>query len=410
MWLIRIFWALCGVFTVDMSHNRFQHAYSALLMATCVYNLANASYVVCKLDHWCVTFSSTLTAVYDRVLSSTAFLSRIAVAYECEPNVSRYRATIRAFEAYSPPSAAELRRHGAFTLTVVAACLAVIVPANAVSVYYLCRHEPDSDASFVVYHVFTCVQNLSMCCVETQFVVQCFKVYTKFRGVNDDLKRLKDENVNRSVYPFMQCPAPSSASRCRGSHRRGRPAAGHSQRPPPPSAVIYDRDFCRARPPSCRPMANAVELLRIKHWLVRQSIDALNSLFGVHMGLSVFCLWLMALFNVYYEMFYDYRSELLVYCWLLQYTLRLLMIILTAHFTTKQALEAKSLISDTNNGIMDSSTKEELQLFMNQICSSSTEFNAYDLFTLNTQVIKSAIAAGATCLVILVQYHSGKNE
>lgn len=334
MWLIRIFWTLCGVFTVDMSHNRFQYAFSALLMATCVYNFANASYVICKLDHWCITFSSTLTGVYDRVLSSTAFLSRIAVVYECEPNMSRYRATIRAFEAYSPPSAAELRRHGAFSLTVVAACLAVIVPTNTISMYYLCRYEPNSDAPFIVYHLFMYVQNLSMCCIETQFVVQCFKVYTKLRGVNDDLKRLRDENVNRSEYPFM-CP-PSYASRCR-LHRRGRLATGHLQEPtPPPPAVIYDKDFCSTRPAIRRPMANAVELLRIKHWLIRQSIEALNNLFGVHMGLSVFYLWLMALFDIYYEMFYNSRSELLVYCWLLQYTVRLFMIILMAHFTTKQ--------------------------------------------------------------------------
>ncbi|CAI6377049.1 unnamed protein product [Macrosiphum euphorbiae] len=127
------------------------------------------------------------------------------------------------------------------------------------------------------------------------------------------------------------------------------------------------------------------------------------------MGLSVCYLWLMALFDIYYEMFYNSRSGLLVYCWLLQYMLRLLLIILMAHFTTKQALEAKSLITDTNNGSMDSSTKEELQLFINQIYSSTIEFNAYDFFTLNTQVIKSAIAAGATCLVILVQFHSERN-
>ncbi|XP_060841181.1 uncharacterized protein LOC132921939 [Rhopalosiphum padi] len=401
MWLIRVFWTLFGVFTIDMSHNKFQYAYSALLMATCVYNFANASQVICKLDHWCITFSSTLTGVYDRVLSSTAFLSRIAVVYECEPNMSRYRATIRAFEAYSPPSPAELRRHGAFSLTVVATCLAVIVPSNAISMYYLCRYEPNSDTSLFVYHLFMYVQNLSMCCIETQFVVQCFKVYTKFRGINDDLKSLRDENVNRSEYPFMS-PAGSSSS----SSSPLPPSQCHLQQPS--SAIIYDKDFYHSQFAS-HPTANAVELLRIKHWLIRQSIDALNNLFGVHMGLSVFYLWLMALFDIYYEMFYNSRSELLVYCWLLQYTLRLLMIILMAHFTTKQALEAKSLITDTNNGIMDSSTKEELQLFINQICSSSTEFNAYDFFTLNTQVIKSAIAAGATCLVILVQFHSGKN-
>ncbi|XP_060881336.1 uncharacterized protein LOC132952873 isoform X3 [Metopolophium dirhodum] len=359
MWLIRAFWRLGGVFTIDLSYNKFQNAYSALLIATCVYNFVNASQVICKVDHWCSTFSSTLTAVYDRVLTSAVFFSRIAVVYECKPYMSRYRATIRAFEAYSPPSPTELRRHRAFSLAVVATCLAVIVPTNSICMYYLYRYEPNSDASLFVYQLFMYVQNLSMCCIETQFVVQCFKVYTKFHGINDDLKRLKDENLNRSEYPYMSSTGSSSRSSSR-------------------SAVVYDKDFYRPRFMSC-PTANTVELLRIKHWLIRLSIDALNNLFGVHMGLSVFYLWLMALFDIYYEMFYKSRSGLLVYCWLLQYTLRLLLIILMAHFTTRQALEAKSLIADTNNGTMDSSTKEE------------------------------AIAAGATCLVILVQFHSERN-
>ncbi|KAL5234606.1 hypothetical protein ACI65C_002016 [Semiaphis heraclei] len=382
MWLIRAFWSLCGVFTIDLSYNKFQNVYSAMLIAMCVYNFANASLVLCKVDHWCSTFSSTLTAAYDRTLSSAVFFSRIAVVFECEPNMSRYRATISAFEAYTPPSPTELRRHRAFSLAVVATCLAIIVPTNAICLYYLCRYEPNVNVSLFVYQLFMYVQNLSMCCIETQFVVQCFKVYTKFSGINSDLKRLKDENVNRTEYPFMS-----------GSQSS------------PSSAVVYDKDFYRPRFMS-HTTANTVELLRIKHWLIRQSTDALNNMFGVHMGLSVFYLWLMALFDIYNEMFYSSRSGLLVYSWLLQYTLRLLLIILMAHFTAKQALEAKSLITDTTSGIMDSSTKEELKLFINQICSSTTEFNAYDFFTLNTQVIKSAIAAGATCLVILVQFHA----
>ncbi|CAI6345309.1 unnamed protein product [Macrosiphum euphorbiae] len=154
MWLIRAFWRLCGVFTMDLSYNKFQNAYSALLIATCIYNFVNASQVICKLVHWCSTFSSTLTAVYDRVLTSAVFFSRIAVVYECKPNMSRYQATIRAFEAYSPPSATELRRHRAFSLAVVTTCLAVILPTNTICMYYLCRYEPNSDASLFAYQLF----------------------------------------------------------------------------------------------------------------------------------------------------------------------------------------------------------------------------------------------------------------
>lgn len=97
----------------------------------------------------------------------------------------------------------------------------------------------------------------------------------------------------------------------------------------------YDKDFYATRIKS-DPAANVVEILRIKHWLIRQLADTLNNLFGVHMGLSVFYLWAVMLFDMYYKMFDKNPSETLVYAWLLQYSLRLLMIILMAHYTTKQ--------------------------------------------------------------------------
>lgn len=97
----------------------------------------------------------------------------------------------------------------------------------------------------------------------------------------------------------------------------------------------YDKDFYRPRFKS-HPMANTVELLRIKHWLTRQALELINELFGMQMGLSVILLWVMAVFDVYYEIYRNSPTKILVFGWLLQYSFRLFMIILFAHHTTKQ--------------------------------------------------------------------------
>lgn len=53
-WLVRTFWRLCGgMFTADLSHNKFQYVYSALLLATCVHNFITSSSALCRMDHWC---------------------------------------------------------------------------------------------------------------------------------------------------------------------------------------------------------------------------------------------------------------------------------------------------------------------------------------------------------------------
>lgn len=53
------------------------------------------------------------------------------------------------------------------------------------------------------------------------------------------------------------------------------------------SVVVYEKDFYRSQQKGC-PMANAVELLTIKHWITREAVHDLNGLFGITMGL---CPW-----------------------------------------------------------------------------------------------------------------------
>lgn len=320
MWLVQTFWRLCGLFTIDLSYNKFQCIYSVLVLTTCVYNITTASQVICKLDQWCQLFSPAMVAMYTRVLAFTTLLSRIVIMVQSKNTLLKYKTTIKAFEMYSQLLPTEIKNYKICSFVVVFICLIIILPINISRLYYLFNYESTYDNSLLIYYLFIYIQNLSMCCIETQFVTQCFMIYTQFRKINDDLENLKNENINNVKYPFMMGLISNANQKdCKKSLQ----------------CVRYDKDFYI---PSFKshPIANTVEILRIKHWLTRQAVDILNSLFGIQMGLSVFLLWVMALIDIYYEIFYNSPSKILVYGWLLQYSLRLFMIILAAHYTSKQ--------------------------------------------------------------------------
>ncbi|XP_050436682.1 gustatory receptor for sugar taste 43a-like isoform X2 [Adelges cooleyi] len=165
-------------------------------------------------------------------------------------------------------------------------------------------------------------------------------------------------------------------------------------------------------------LCDSIEIYRYCYGQFCDMVSLLNSTYQLHLLGSISACFLKILFNIYFAMF-GYvvgtngpkeQDELVrAICWMIYYSLRFLTIIWVANITAKQALKAKSLVTDINNRYLDSSTKEELQLFLDQICNRSIEFTACDFFTLNTHLITSAIAAGATYLVILVQFHSGKD-
>ncbi|XP_026813287.1 putative gustatory receptor 28b isoform X2 [Rhopalosiphum maidis] len=174
------------------------------------------------------------------------------------------------------------------------------------------------------------------------------------------------------------------------------------------STIEYNRDVFQSLITGY-PMTDFLENLKAKHKLVCQAVKNLNNMFGIHLGLSSCALCLYTLFDLYYHMqaiWKHSKYKILVYCWIIQYFVRFLLITVLAHLTTKQALKSKILITDINNRYLDNNTKEELQLFLNQISSCSIEFTACDFFTLNTHLITSAIAAGTTYLVILLQFNS----
>ncbi|XP_050535005.1 gustatory and odorant receptor 22-like, partial [Daktulosphaira vitifoliae] len=174
--------------------------------------------------------------------------------------------------------------------------------------------------------------------------------------------------------------------------------------------VFYTKTF---RPQVHFSLGCEIERLRIRHQFIRTAVSNLNNLYSVQLGLSICVLCAMMLFDIYSETFRENdtsKSFIFVYGWSIQYSFRFVTIVLIAHVTTKQAHKTKTILADLNNRYLDNITKEEIQLFLNQISNNSMELTACDFFTLNTRLITSTIAAGTTYLIILFQFHLPKEQ
>ncbi|XP_060837652.1 uncharacterized protein LOC132919804 [Rhopalosiphum padi] len=395
-WPIALFWRTFGVFPANMLDNNpnsntlLPILFTVLLSASCVYVLIVGPAVVCRIGDKCSSESvRILKEMYPNIANMTSVLSRISLSYSVTMGFEKYRETMECYETYSPTTATDAAQYRVFTATAVCACLLLVVPVNVLRLWMLWTPDGDNPALMqgVVFYVFIYIQNVTMCCSETQFVQQCFMLYCKLKTVNDDVAELG-----------------GSAGLARFSRHSLHENAAAT--PDAPGIAVAAKDASD----SVMATADAVETLRIRHWLLRESIGCLNRLFGVQLGMSVCALCVMSFFDIYYETFHVMgkyaMSGLIVYCWMLHYAVRYMGIILMCHYTTKQAIYTKTLIANLKSNCLDCSINQELHLFLDQLSHSSVEFTACDVFTLNIRLIISTFAAGLTYLVILIQYQT----
>jgi len=167
-------------------------------------------------------------------------------------------------------------------------------------------------------------------------------VYTKFRDINEKLIKINDEKKNynynvRYSLTGSQVVTPRSSDETSSA-----------------CVIIYEKDFYCPKDKSF-PLANTLELFRIGHWLSREAINDIKYLFGFQMSMSIFIVAITSLFDIYTELFYSYtsssfsqpviRTRILFILWILQYSTRLGLIIITAHTTVQQ-------VSKTSVGIL----------------------------------------------------------
>lgn len=330
-WPIALFWRMFGVFPANgqdgnrNSNTSLPILSTVLLSTSCVYVLFVGPAVVCRIGDKCSTESiRVLKEMYPNIANVTSMLSRIALLYSVTIGYDKYRETMGCYETYSPTTAAEAGRHRVFTAAAVCSCLLLVVPVNVLRLWMLWTPDGDDTALIegIVFYAFLYVQNVTMCCSETQFVEQCFLLYCKLKAVNNDVVVLGQ-----------------SAGLARFS-RHSRHAANAGAATPDASDVAVAEEELQDAPDSVAAIADAVETLRIRHWLLREAIGCLNNVFGVQLGMSVCAVCVMSFFDIYYETFHVMgkyaMSGLIVYCWMLHYAVRYMGIILMSHYTTKQ--------------------------------------------------------------------------
>uniref|UniRef100_A0A2S2R4N9 Gustatory receptor n=1 Tax=Sipha flava TaxID=143950 RepID=A0A2S2R4N9_9HEMI len=430
-WPVTAFWNACGVFLADLSYNRFSPWFSAVLLASGVLNIVITPWSLCALDGWCEdVMSTTYRQLYTRLVAFTSLMSRASIMYKVYRHMAEYRWRQEGYERKWPLSGVCWRQNLAYATFVVTTCLMLMIPINMLRLYLFYMYEVNNDNMLLLFFFNMYLQNWSMCCMETHFALLCFRVYLHLRSINDELLAVRTDIMVSNRYPVaLRSMRPSAMSRCRRSWRRRRFAADedhyhhrrhqhhdyHHQhhraggddhcdvggrRGGEPVANSVKRgavaNLSFLQDPLGCPLETTIEMLRVRHGLMRESIDYLNNIFGCQLTLSLVALCVMMLFDIYNEAFHAGGStggigspSRFIYFWVLQYMFRFFVIIMTAHSTTQEGYKSKTLVTEINNRYLNSNTKYELQLFLKQMNHHSIDITACDCFTLNSHLVAS---------------------
>ncbi|CAI6367884.1 unnamed protein product [Macrosiphum euphorbiae] len=354
-----------------------------MLVFSCVYSCIESPKFMCHLNNCNTSKSTIMISMFPRAVSIVCMLSKLTVMYNDLSATIKYENNIKMYEMYHPRLDADKANFRIFVIVMASLCTIIVLPVNVLRIYLL--YGQFRDGSMVLFFSIMYIQTASVCITELQFIAHCFGLYQKYRSINDDMAVLKSRTIVTNRYPAVLNP---------GKYNSIGDSSG------------FNDDFCQEIK-ECQ-LVNSIESLKMRHRFVSDSASDLNDTYNLQWGLSLFILLVMMLFDIYEVMITEFNMiemNWILYVWLLQYSFRFCMIVLIIHVTTKQALKSKILITDISNRYLDKNTKEEIQLFLNQMCSSAIEFTACDFFTLNNHLITSAIAAATTYLVILLQFN-----
>lgn len=282
-------------------------------MASCVYNFYIAPKVVCVLEGNCDnTLSTLIKTLFIRVVASVSLISRLVIILKGNTNLIQYNKNIEKINVITPTTCSESEELRIFSSRLVICCLILSIPVNAFRIYLLIDRFDFTIQVFTLMYI----QNFSMYCIETHFNILCFIIYQKFNGINRDLTALKIDTIVRNKYPFT--------SKFGETYRNN----------------DYNKEILNFLI-NGHPMYTLIEQLKIKHRLVREAMQNLNNLFGIHLGLSMCSLCLYAMFDLYYNILgimNPSKSRILIYGWISQYFIRFGCVIILAHLTTKQVI------------------------------------------------------------------------
>lgn len=311
----------------------FQIVYSVILFITCTCSFILIPSVVLEFDDWSKAFSTSISVIVCSTVTVSMIISRVITMYNVKyKHLEKYKTTLESFEIYIPMTAEASNHVKYFAFTAILLYVVVVLPANGVKLYNLSFKHPNSPITMSIYFLSYYLQNLSMCCTEIHYAIQCFVVYTKFRDINEQLEQLNGELKVKHAAMHLYDEDAQIATSPAGSTD----VLLHT--------ILYEKDFYHPKDGEY-PLANVIELLKIKHWLTREAVYDIKYLFSIPICLSIICVTTVMLFDVYTQFFYSnanqtirevFRSQILFISWVLQYTMRFCFIVVTTHTLTKQ--------------------------------------------------------------------------
>jgi len=285
-------------------HNKFCSNIGLLIsmfvLFSCVYNYIEAPNVMCTLNSCKNPTISTMVSMFPRAVAIACMISRITVMYKNVSVMAKYKKKIKEYEVYYPITVDKKNSQRFLTIVIVFLYSMLILPVNVYRMYLIFHYYKNT--KIIVYISLMYIQNVSMSITEIQFLVHCFGLYAKFQSINEDMSTIKSKTISINRYPFVLKSE---------EHK---------------SVEVY-------------PSVRSIELLKMRHQFVCESVSDLNEIFSIQLGMSISVLFIMLLFDIYEVVTNEVvktKSLILLYGWLTQYIFRFVVVILMSHITTKQ--------------------------------------------------------------------------
>lgn len=307
--------------------NSFSHyakiIFSLTLIITCIFNFKNTPYYMCTTEKCLDSLSTNVKSMFSRAVAVACMIIEIKIIlHNINGGFHEYEKRVGEYELYFPSDKHITVEYRTFSTLIAVTYIVMTLPVNALRIYLVSLDVDDQ--MITMFFAFMYVQNGYMCLVEIHFIVRCFGLYQKFRAINDDMTMLKSEIIVTNRYP-------SVLQSTEEHHIR---TAARS------TANDAFSSSSRRRTNKARLSAGSVEVLRMRHQFARDAFNQLNDLYGIQLALSLCVLCLLVVIDIFIEVFNISHSLILIYSWLLQYSFRFFVIVLTSHITSKQVLHS----------------------------------------------------------------------
>lgn len=292
--------------------------YFLILAMTCVMNCLNAPAIICSLSECKNPVKTDILAMFSRSIAITCLLSRITNIFKSKNDFPNYMKKVEEYEIYFPESISKKKYLYFISIAIIFAYIIIIVPINILRIYLIYSNFGKINAMF--FYTMMYIHNWSICSTEIHFVVHCIGLFQKFQSINEEMVTLKIKTILKNKYPVVL-----QSERLNNNNTF---VDLETQGVSPSSILIVVHQ-----------LANHVELIRMKHQFVRDIAVKLNELYGIQLGLSICLIFIMALFDIYGALSVESnvtKTNFLLYGWLLQYSFRFCVIVLTSHITTTQ--------------------------------------------------------------------------